>query len=154
MRFPARRLVAVSIACAVAATACARDGGDDAATTTSPSIVLGTPAAADAAPVAPVTPVAPPEVDAAAYTVLDADTGSFLAEREADAQRAVASVTKLLTAYVVMQAGDPAHVVTVPPMQIDPRESVIGLSAGEQLDRKSTRLNSSHVRLSRMPSSA
>jgi D-alanyl-D-alanine carboxypeptidase (penicillin-binding protein 5/6) len=42
---------------------------------------------------------------------------------------------KLLTAYVVMQAGDPTHIVTVPQMQIDPTESAIGLYAGEQLQR-------------------
>jgi serine-type D-Ala-D-Ala carboxypeptidase (penicillin-binding protein 5/6) len=132
MRRPAHRPLAFLIACAVAATACAGDGRNDAAWTTSPTIVLGTPPATVAAPAAPV---APPEVDAAAYTVLDVDTGSFLAEREADTPRAVGSVTKLLTAYVIMQAGDPTHVVTVPPMQIDPMESVIGLQAGEQLPR-------------------
>ena len=32
--------------------------------------------------------------------------------------------------------------------------SVFGAALGSRIDRKSTRLNSSHVRLSRMPSSA
>jgi D-alanyl-D-alanine carboxypeptidase (penicillin-binding protein 5/6) len=77
----------------------------------------------------------PPDVDAAAYAVLDMDTSSFLAERNADAPRAVGSAMKLLTAYAVMQAGDPTHLVTVPRMQIDPKESAIGLHVGEQLPR-------------------
>lgn len=76
-----------------------------------------------------------PEVDAQAYVVYDVDGGAFLAEREADAQRAVGSVMKLLTAYVVMQAGDPTHIVTMPNLQMDPEESVIGLYAGEQKQR-------------------
>jgi D-alanyl-D-alanine carboxypeptidase len=42
---------------------------------------------------------------------------------------------KLLTAHVVMQAGDPAHVVTVPALGLDPMESMIGLYQGEQLQR-------------------
>jgi D-alanyl-D-alanine carboxypeptidase len=42
---------------------------------------------------------------------------------------------KLLTAHVVMQAGDPSHVVTVPALGLDPMESVIGLYQGEQLPR-------------------
>ena len=42
---------------------------------------------------------------------------------------------KLLTAYVVMQAGDPTHVATVPAMQLDPAESAIGLYEGQRLQR-------------------
>lgn len=42
---------------------------------------------------------------------------------------------KLLTTYVVQQAGDPAHIVTIPPMVIDPRESRIGVLTGEHYDR-------------------
>jgi D-alanyl-D-alanine carboxypeptidase len=42
---------------------------------------------------------------------------------------------KLLTAYVVMQAGDPTHVATVPVMHLDPAESAIGLYAGQRVQR-------------------
>jgi hypothetical protein len=38
---------------------------------------------------------------------------------------------KLLTAHVVMRAGDPSKVVTVPSLRLDPQESAIGLYAGE-----------------------
>lgn len=43
---------------------------------------------------------------------------------------------KLLTAYVVMQAGDPTHVATVPAMHLDPAESAIGLYAGQRVSRE------------------
>ena len=79
--------------------------------------------------------MAPPAVEAAAYAVYDPTQARWLAEYEAAAPRPVGSLMKLLTAYVVMQAGDPTHVVTVPSMQLDPTESVIGLYAGEQLQR-------------------
>jgi D-alanyl-D-alanine carboxypeptidase (penicillin-binding protein 5/6) len=125
-----RRVAAVGLACALTLAGCARHDADAAAETTSPATVVGT-----LPRIATTTGTTLPAVDAAAYTVLDVDTGSFLAEHEADTPRPIASITKLLTAYVVMQAGDPAHVVTVPQMEIDPMESVIGLQAGEQLPR-------------------
>jgi len=40
-----------------------------------------------------------------------------------------------LTSYVVMQAGDPTKVVTVPKLEVDISESSIGLYEGEQLPR-------------------
>ena len=86
---------------------------------------------------APTTPgpSTAPEVDAAAYAVLDVTNGRWLAESAADEQRAVGSIIKLLTAFVVMRAGDPEKVVTVGELQLDPEESQIGLYAGEQLSR-------------------
>ena len=46
----------------------------------------------------------PPEVAAKSYIVLDLTTHQTLAEREADAPADPASLTKLMTAYVVFQA--------------------------------------------------
>ncbi len=80
-------------------------------------------------------PALPPTIDAAAYVVYDVDNKVWLAEHEADTPRPVGSLMKLLTAYVVMQAGDPTHVVTVPALQLDQAESVIGLYEGERLQR-------------------
>lgn len=76
-----------------------------------------------------------PAIDARAYAIYDATNGRWLAASEADTPLAVGSLMKLLTAYVVMQAGDPTHVVTVPDLRTDPTESSIGLYAGEQLPR-------------------
>jgi serine-type D-Ala-D-Ala carboxypeptidase (penicillin-binding protein 5/6) len=46
----------------------------------------------------------PPEVAARSYLLLDVSTGQTLAEREADAPADPASLTKLMTAYVVFTA--------------------------------------------------
>jgi D-alanyl-D-alanine carboxypeptidase (penicillin-binding protein 5/6) len=84
---------------------------------------------------APGASSAPPQVDAAAYAVYDATASRWLAERDADVMVAVGSVMKLLTAHVVMQAGDPTDLVTVPELSLDPEESAIGLYTGEQQQR-------------------
>ena len=68
--------------------------------------------------------------------VYDVGSQHWLAEQEADTPRPVGSLMKLLTAFVVMQAGDPTHVATVPPMQLDPAESAIGLYEGQRLSRE------------------
>jgi len=49
-------------------------------------------------------PLQPPEVAAKSYLVLDLTTRQTLGEREADASADPASLTKLMTAYVVFQA--------------------------------------------------
>jgi D-alanyl-D-alanine carboxypeptidase len=76
-----------------------------------------------------------PVIDAAAYGVYDASAGEWLTATDADEARPVGSIMKLLTAHVVMKAGDPAKAVTVPTLRLDPAESAIGLYAGEQLPR-------------------
>ena len=83
--------------------------------------------------VGPANPV--PSVDAAAYVVFDASGNRVLASLNGDQPRSVGSLMKLLTAYVVMQAGDPERLVTVPQLTIDQYESQIGLVQGEQLSR-------------------
>jgi D-alanyl-D-alanine carboxypeptidase (penicillin-binding protein 5/6) len=87
-------------------------------------------------PVATVDPAQPPQIDAAAYVVYDVGSQQWLAEQEADTPRPVGSLMKLLTAFVVMQAGDPTHVATVPAMHLDPAESAIGLYEGQRLSRE------------------
>jgi serine-type D-Ala-D-Ala carboxypeptidase (penicillin-binding protein 5/6) len=86
-------------------------------------------------PAALAPPTAVPEVDAQAYLVYDVATATVIAERNADQPVAVGSLIKLLTAYVVMQAGEPERRVTVPSLQLDPEESQIGLIAGEVYTR-------------------
>jgi D-alanyl-D-alanine carboxypeptidase len=112
--------------------------GDSAADSVADTALDTQQAAADSAPgvtteVAPAT--APPEVDAAAYVVFDATNGVRLASKNADQQLAIGSLFKLLTAYVVMEAGEPEKEVVVPPLQVDQFESQIGLIAGERLSR-------------------
>jgi D-alanyl-D-alanine carboxypeptidase (penicillin-binding protein 5/6) len=68
------------------------------------------PAPAATAPAAPATPAQPgaipsaPDVDARAYVLIDYTTGQVLAERNADAHMEPASLTKLMTCYVVFHA--------------------------------------------------
>ena len=76
-----------------------------------------------------------PGVQSEAYAVFDAGTGSFLATRDLHGHRPIGSLMKLLTAWVVMQDGDPTRTVTVPKMHVAPDESVIGLRPGEELPR-------------------
>lgn len=99
-----------------------------AATTT---VATATPAAAET-----IDTAQPPHIDATAYVVYDVGSRQWLAEQDADAPNPVGSLMKLLTAYVVMQAGDPTRVATVPPMQLDPAESAIGLYEGQRLSRE------------------
>jgi len=49
-----------------------------------------------------ITPKAP-SINAAAYVVLDYNSGTIIASNNVDAKRAPASLTKLMTAYVVFQ---------------------------------------------------
>jgi D-alanyl-D-alanine carboxypeptidase (penicillin-binding protein 5/6) len=113
------------------------------ATPTAPTTsAVSTTAAASVAPpgsnVEPATIPAGtgvPQVSAAAYAVYDSTNGKWLAGSNADEPRAVGSIMKLLTAYVVLAAGDPAHVATVPQLDMDPEESSIGLTRGEKFAR-------------------
>ncbi len=67
-------------------------------------------AAATPAPAAPAQVLGPdgipaaPEVDAAAYILIDYMTGKVLAEREADKRLEPASLTKLMTCYAIFHA--------------------------------------------------
>jgi serine-type D-Ala-D-Ala carboxypeptidase (penicillin-binding protein 5/6) len=74
-------------------------------------------------------------IPAAAYVVLDGDTGEVLASYNADQPRPVASLTKLMTARLVLDAGPLEHTATVPPLQIGGDESQAGLEPGDHLSR-------------------
>ena len=98
-----------------------------------------TPAVTDAvrgpqAEIVPPTGDLPP-IPAAAYVVLDGDTGEPLASYNADQPRPVASLTKLMTARLVLDAGPLEHTAIVPPLQIAGDESQAGLEPGDHLSR-------------------
>jgi D-alanyl-D-alanine carboxypeptidase (penicillin-binding protein 5/6) len=75
-----------------------------AATPAPASATANTPPAAAATPSEPGAIPNPPEVDARAYVLLDYTTGQVLAQRNADARMEPASLTKLMTCYVVFHA--------------------------------------------------
>jgi serine-type D-Ala-D-Ala carboxypeptidase (penicillin-binding protein 5/6) len=76
-----------------------------------------------------------PPIGAAAYVVVDGDTGEPLASLNADQPRPVASLTKLMTARLVLDAGRLEHTATVPPLQITGDESLAGLEPGDHVSR-------------------
>jgi D-alanyl-D-alanine carboxypeptidase (penicillin-binding protein 5/6) len=55
-----------------------------------------------------------PDVSAAAAVLADLDTGQVLYARNADARRPIASITKILTALLVLERTRPGEIVTVP----------------------------------------
>jgi D-alanyl-D-alanine carboxypeptidase (penicillin-binding protein 5/6) len=135
----------VTIAPAVSTTAAGRTS-----TTTSDADAVSTTVAAPTVttadrPAGPTTAVVAdpsgavlstiPGVDAPAYVVIDADTGKVLGGSNAGEQRAVGSLMKLLTAYVVMQAGDPTKTVAIPKLDLVADESNIGLAPGMTYQR-------------------
>jgi D-alanyl-D-alanine carboxypeptidase (penicillin-binding protein 5/6) len=83
-----------------------------------------------AAPVKASPP--PPVVDAAAW-YLQGQDGVLLAGRNEHEQRAIASITKLMTAIVVLEQESLSDVVRVSPSAAGVGESTVYLRAGEEL---------------------
>ena len=80
-----------------------------------------------------LTPTAaPPRVHAAAYYLVGTD-GVVLARHEARQRRAIASITKLMTAVVTLERAELGEVVTVPPRAAALDGSTAFLRAGERL---------------------
>lgn len=72
-----------------------------------------------------------PNTRAASVIVIDARTGEVLYEKNADAQRAVASTQKLLTALIVAERGYLDRPVTVAPIDTYAEPTKLGFKAGE-----------------------
>lgn len=74
----------------------------------------------------------PPQVQAKAAVVMDAASGQVVYEKNARAQRAPASTTKMMTALVTLENARLADVVKAGPgVKVEP--SIIGLDPGDQL---------------------
>ncbi len=89
--------------------------------------VLATPAQASSAD----APAAPPIAAASWYLV--GEDGDVLARRDAARAHAIASITKLMTAIVVLEHARLDDVVRVSPLAADVGESTVYLRAGEEL---------------------
>ncbi len=83
-------------------------------------------------PTEPVVPPPPPTVSAFEWAVYDETAGVMLATWNVDERRPMASVTKVMTAMVVLDEADLDDIVTVPTMATSSRGSSAGLVAGEQ----------------------
>ncbi len=75
----------------------------------------------------------PPNLDVASWILYDASGGVVLAERNADEQRAPASITKILTVLVALEEADPNSMVTISSRAAATGEREIELVAGEQV---------------------
>lgn len=73
-----------------------------------------------------------PVVAARSALLLDMPSGTTLYAKEPDKPLPIASLTKLMSAYVITRQVAPDEIVTVPPMQIDQEESRVGLQAGQR----------------------
>jgi D-alanyl-D-alanine carboxypeptidase (penicillin-binding protein 5/6) len=79
-----------------------------------------------------VVPPPPPAVSAFEWAVYDETAGVMLATWNVDERRPMASVTKVMTAMIVLDHAELDEIVTVPQMATSSRGSSAGLVAGEQ----------------------
>jgi D-alanyl-D-alanine carboxypeptidase (penicillin-binding protein 5/6) len=85
-------------------------------------------------PAASAAPVEGPEgIEAKAWTVVDARSGAVLSSQAAKRRMAIASTTKLMTAYVAMKELGPEKVVRAAPYEPIYGESLLGLQTGERV---------------------
>lgn len=83
-------------------------------------------------PAVSVKASSPPELSAVSAVLMDAESGRVLFERNAHEERAIASITKLMTALVAVESGhDPAREMTIRPEWTGIEGSSIYLRAGE-----------------------
>ena len=127
-RPPARYLQAVLISGLVAAALLAIAG---VTTVTPASDAVRGPQVEIVRPTGDLPPIA-----AASYVVVEGDTGEPLASSNADQPRPVASLVKLMTARLVLDAGRLERTATVPPLRIAGDESQAGLEPGDHVSRR------------------
>ncbi|MEZ5156502.1 MAG: D-alanyl-D-alanine carboxypeptidase family protein [Solirubrobacterales bacterium] len=75
----------------------------------------------------------PPRLDAATWLLVDLKDQAELAAHGASRRRAIASTTKLMTAYIAMSELKMSDELVVPRYDAAPAESVAGLTPGERL---------------------
>ena len=77
-----------------------------------------------------------PAIRAASYLLLDARTGQHLAGRNFETARGVASTQKLVTALVVLDAGNLDKMVQVQPSDVAVEPTRLGIKPGEVYSRR------------------
>jgi D-alanyl-D-alanine carboxypeptidase (penicillin-binding protein 5/6) len=75
----------------------------------------------------------PPNLDAKAWTVIDARTGEELAGSKQDRHLPMASTTKLMTAYLAIRSLPMTEKLTAGDYDAIPGESLMGLEAGQRV---------------------
>ena len=91
-------------------------------------------ALAAAAPASAAAATPPPRVPTAASAiVVDARDGTVMFAKRPDAERSIASTTKLMTALLALEKAEPSDVFTAPAYNAQPAESRINLREGERM---------------------
>lgn len=86
------------------------------------------------APVQQTFPItAPPGITAASWILYDESTDNVIAEWNADQERAMASVTKIMTGLLAIERSEPEDMVTISQRAADTGEKEIELVAGESV---------------------
>jgi serine-type D-Ala-D-Ala carboxypeptidase (penicillin-binding protein 5/6) len=98
----------------------------------------GSPSPFPTALATPSDATRPPRVPATAALLADADTGQILYAKQASVRRPIASITKVMTALLALDALPLHRVVTVDPRAVFERDdygasSTLGLRAGERI---------------------
>ena len=89
---------------------------------------------AAAGPASAAAAAAPPQVPGAqAAIVVDARDGTVMFAKKPDAERSIASTTKLMTALLALEQAEPGDTITAPAYNALPAESRINLREGEQM---------------------
>jgi serine-type D-Ala-D-Ala carboxypeptidase (penicillin-binding protein 5/6) len=96
-------------------------------------VALAAAFASAAAPASAQQTEPAPRVAATAVLVANAATGEVVFARNADARAAIASITKLMTALVVLEHAHPEDVVTVRRLASTVGESTVHLRPGERI---------------------
>jgi D-alanyl-D-alanine carboxypeptidase (penicillin-binding protein 5/6) len=81
----------------------------------------------------PVPSAAPPAVTAESAALGDLASGELLWQRKGALHQPIASVTKIMTALLVLETTDPGELVTASPNAASQSGAELGLKAGEQL---------------------
>ena len=77
--------------------------------------------------------VAPPATSAASYALFDPVGGDFLAEKDGDTRRPMASTTKIMTGLLALELLSPDEEITIPPAAVGVEGSSIYLFVGERI---------------------
>lgn len=77
-----------------------------------------------------------PSVSAVSAVLINADTGGVIFQKNADEKRAVASTTKIMTALLTLEAGQPDRRFTVDSMAIRVEGTSMGLREGDIVTRR------------------
>jgi serine-type D-Ala-D-Ala carboxypeptidase (penicillin-binding protein 5/6) len=75
----------------------------------------------------------PPHISARSWILLDAGDRTRLAAHDPNGSRAMASTTKLMTAYLALHELPLRKLITAPPYHPIPGESLLGLEPGERM---------------------